>query len=94
MYAYPTRPIPLGRLCLTPGHEIAHVFNITGAGRQIHDLMQARVRVETLDAIFARGVRVSRVDRAAGVECGFKVRLVPGGAARITAATVGCRCCC
>ena len=93
MYAYPTRPIPLGHLCLTPGHEIAHVFKVTGAGRQIDALMQARVCIETLDAVFARGVRVSRVDGAAGVECGFKVRLVPGGTARITAATVGCRCC-
>lgn len=56
--------------------------------------MQARVRVATLDAIFARGVRVGRVDRAAGVERGLKIRLVPGGAARIAAAAVGCRRCC
>ena len=93
-YAYPTRPIPLGHLCLTADYEIAHVVNVTGAGRQIDALMQARVRVETMDAIFARGLRVSRVDRAARVEGGFKVRLVPGGAARVAGATVGCRCCC
>ena len=33
MYAYPTRPIPLGCLCLTAGYVIAHVINVTGAGR-------------------------------------------------------------
>ena len=91
MYAYPSRPVPLGHLCFTAGYEIAHVFNVTGAGRHVDALMQARVRVETLDAIFARGVGVSRVDRAAGVERGFKVGLAAGGAARIAAATVGCR---
>ena len=79
---------------MTAGHEIAHVFNVSGAGRQVDALMQARVRVETLDAVFARGVRVRRVDGAAGVERGFKVGLVPGGAARIAAASVRCRCRC
>ena len=76
MHAYPTRPIPLGHLCITPVYPIAHVYNIALAGRHVDFLMQARVRVETLDAKFARGVRVGRVDRAAGIERGFKVRLV------------------
>ena len=77
--AYPARPIPLGHLCITRVYPTAHVYNVALAGRHVDFLMQARVSVYTLDAKFARGVRVCRVDRAAGIECGFKVRLVRHG---------------
>ncbi len=91
-YRYPTRPVPLGRDYPTFKHRSANGCNVAGAGYKVQTLMPARVRVETLHAIYARGVRVGRVDLATCIDGGFEIGLSVFWTARVTRAAVRGRC--